>query len=188
MTAPMPATIPQPQIPCPAAAPRVVLAGGFDDAGRARWVRRLLGEIAARDPETRCTLVRAVPDTSRPGSKKDPAPPAPITRLTLLERRPPCLCCPDAGLADDLARLAAARPAWLIVELPAAILVWTREELRRTLPESRPVSVMVRRPSANLAGGAALWNLPGLADFEVLDEASAENAARAIVQNDERGK
>ncbi|OAM87210.1 hypothetical protein OH491_00430 [Termitidicoccus mucosus] len=186
----MPSIDPQaPAIPHPAAAPRVVLAGGFDDAGRARWVRRLLGEIAARAPETRCTLVRAVPDTLCPGPKKEPAPPAPVTQLTLLERRPPCLCCPDSGLVDELARLTSAeRPAWLIVEIPAATLVWTREELRRALPESRLFSVMVRRPSAAKNGACtALWDLSGLADFDVLDGDSAENAIRSIARSDERG-
>jgi hypothetical protein len=216
----------------------VVLAAGFDDAARARWVRRLLGEIATREPGARCTLVRAVPDTLRFASQKAPAPmslppatqptqpaqstppaqltqstqlaqPAqftPPTSLTLIERRPPCLCCSDAGLADELARLAsplaspldaplasaAPRPvcacacAWLIVELPAATLVWTREELLRTLPSPAPrlSTVMVRRPSAaNNAAGAALWNLPGLADFDVHDGDSATTAVRAIIQN-----
>jgi hypothetical protein len=224
----------------------VVLAGGFDDAARARWVRRLLGEIAAREPKARCTLVRAVPDTLRSGTEKDSVPPAspasastpastsastylspftlpfalsPFTQfaqpaqltqstqptqLTLLERRPPCLCCPDAGLVDELTRLASPlaarlaaplasplaspRPAcaWLIVELPVATLVWTREELRRTLPApvARLFTVMVRRPSAaNNTAGAALWNLPGLADFEVFDAQTAETVASAIVQS-----
>jgi hypothetical protein len=65
-------------------------------------------------------------------------------------------------------------------------LVWTREELLRTLPAPAPrlFTVMVRRPSAaNNATGAALWNLPGLADFDVSDEASAATAVRAITQN-----
>jgi hypothetical protein len=217
----------------------VVLAGGFDDAARARWVRCLLGEIAAREPKARCTLVRAVPDTLRSlrsGMEKASVPPAspasvstPVstptylspftlpfalspftqltqpaqltqsmqpTQLTLHERRPPCLCCPDAGLVDELTRLAAPlatplatpRPAcaWLIVELPVATLVWTREELRRTLPApaARLFTVMVRRPSAaNNTAGAALWNLPGLADFEVFDAQTAETVASAIVQS-----
>jgi hypothetical protein len=96
-------------------------------------------------------------------------------------------------LASPLASpLAAPRPAcaWLIVEIPAATLVWTCEELRRTLPSSAPrlFTVMVRRLSAaNNGAGTALWNLPGLADFDVFDESSAANAIRAIARSDARG-
>ncbi len=159
-------------------APRVVLAGGFDDAGRTRWVRGLLAAIIANDPGARCSVVCAAPGRGAFAGRA-----APPGRVTLLARRPPCLCCPDAGLVDDLARLAALRPAWIVVELSAATLAWTRGELRRTLPESRTVSVIVRRPAAaGNEGGAGLWDLPGLADFEVRDESSAENTIRAIVR------
>ncbi|RRJ95222.1 hypothetical protein Ga0100231_013800 [Opitutaceae bacterium TAV4] len=80
--------------------PRIVLVGGLREAERLRWERSFLETVsAATDPRNSVALLAAA-GLSLPEADRHT-----LGVTVWLQRRPACLCCPDARLVSDIQNL-----------------------------------------------------------------------------------
>jgi G3E family GTPase len=119
-----------------------VFVTGPRGAGKTRWLQLQIHHLAEKQPGTRCTVLLAEEGRTRMEGFAQDTPGVTVRRLLL-----PCTCCPAlADLPGALrALVAAVRPDWLFVEVPALAAAGLVAEFARACGWPRELVVCLDR-------------------------------------------
>ena len=122
----------------PAATPRCAFVTGPRGAGKTRWLQLQIRDLAREHPGAACGVLLAEEGRTRMERFSQEVPGVSVRRLLL-----PCMCCP--GLADLPGALremvAAVRPGWIFLEVPALAAAAFMAEFDRVLGWPRELAV-----------------------------------------------
>jgi hypothetical protein len=156
---------PRPETPPSGTPPHCVFVTGPRGAGKTRWLQLQIKGLAGRQPGARCAVLLAEDGRTRMEAFAQGAPEVGVRRLLL-----PCPCCPAlAELPAALRELvAAARPDWVFLEVPAIAAAGLLAEFDRAFGWARELAVCLDRAWAAAIRENALspfqMALLGLAD------------------------
>jgi len=164
------------EIPAIDAVPQCAFVTGPRGAGKTRWVQRQVRGVIDEHPGAHCAILLAEEGRTRMERFCKETPGVSVRRLLL-----PCMCCP--GLADLSGVLrglvAAVRPGWLFVEVPALAAAGLLAEFDRVVGWPRKLDVcldsgwtLALRDSSLAPFQLALL---GLADLVIPDTSSVES-------------
>ncbi len=111
-------------------------------AGKTRWLQLQIHDLAERQPGTRCTVLLAEEGRTRMEGFAQDTPGVTVRRLLL-----PCICCPALTDLRGVLRalVAAVRPDWFFVEVPALAAAGLVAEFDRILGWPRELVVCLDR-------------------------------------------
>jgi G3E family GTPase len=115
-----------------------VFVTGPRGVGKTRWLQLQIHDLSEKQPGARCAVLLAEEGRTRMEGFVQNTPGVTVRRLLL-----PCICCPAlADLPGALrALVAAARPDWLFVEVPALAAAGLVAEFARVLGWPRELVV-----------------------------------------------
>lgn len=139
--------------PAPAPPPRCVFVTGPRGAGKTRWLQAQIRRLGAGTPGARAAVLLAEEGRTRLEAFAADTPGVTVHRLLL-----PCICCPGrADLPGELRRLvAAARPDWVFLEVPALAAAALVAEFDRQLGWPRELTVCLDRAWSRASEAHAL--------------------------------
>jgi G3E family GTPase len=119
-----------------------VFVTGPRGAGKTRWLQLKIHDLAEKQPGARCAVLLAEEGRTRMEKFAQDSPGVAVRRLLL-----PCTCCPAlAELPGALrALVAAVRPDWVFVEVPALAAAGLVAEFDRVLGWPRELVVCLDR-------------------------------------------
>ncbi len=122
--------------------PHCVFVTGPRGAGKTRWLQLKIHDLAEKQPGARCAVLLAEEGRTRMEKFAQDSPGVAVRRLLL-----PCTCCPAlAELPGALrALVAAVRPDWVFVEVPALAAAGLVAEFDRVLGWPRELVVCLDR-------------------------------------------
>jgi G3E family GTPase len=126
----------------PTTPPHCVFVTGPRRAGKTRWLQLQIHDLSEKQPGARCAVLLAEEGRTRMDGFAQNTPGVTVRRLLL-----PCICCPAlADLPGALCALvAAARPDWLFVEVPALAAAGLVAEFDRACGWPRKLVVCLDR-------------------------------------------
>jgi G3E family GTPase len=122
--------------------PHCVFVTGPRRAGKTRWLQLQIHDLSEKQSGARCAVLLAEEGRTRMDGFAQDTPGVTVRRLLL-----PCTCCPAlADLPGALrALVAAVRPDWLFVEVPALAAAGLAAEFDRVLGWPRELVVCLDR-------------------------------------------